>query len=656
MLRRLSYWAIGVALGLLVLIGVGQTIKLQLDIEAQEAQRAEAALSNEARRWDLEVNERSADWMQSVEDLDAEGTGSRERYYRERSTFFEAIYRWERLPGSQEVRWTYPMVGVREDLPTINRSPCISQIRRQERRLPPEDLPPLFLTCAKDADPQVALFASTEAASRLLEMGKPAQAANALMRPGMALLTLSEAQNKGISARRVTLHRSLHAQALAQGGRPRFAVAEYEELVKELIHQPGPVLEQILAFLEGPIQADLQALAPESEVLAMLRQELPRARTRLQGWQEVEARLAPRSEPGALQRVVIDPYGSPWILVYSSVGADNYSAVQLDESAMLESFAQRSATPEFLVVARLSDGELRYGDGLASMATTQFPRMLAHLRIGYSQAFFEEARSRYRNSLLSTLLSILVGGAIGVAALAARVAADRRREELAVRQREFATRVTHELKTPLAGIRVMAENIELGAAGDPAVARAFARRILTESDKLTARIDEILSVARTRTPARPQHYDIEELLDGALDEWEPRFEDAGVELIRDVEPVGEAFGDPALMRDAMVCLLDNAIKYKRTDRPSRVEVKLSRQKDEAELSVSDNGIGVPKSKREAIFQPFVRVEGPDRGLSGGHGLGLSFVNDAVDSQKGSVRCEEGIAGGARFVLRLPLQN
>ena len=150
--------------------------------------------------------------------------------------------------------------------------------------------------------------------------------------------------------------------------------------------------------------------------------------------------------------------------------------------------------------------------------------------------------------------------------------------------------------------------------------------------------------------------DIEALLDGALDEWEPRFEDAGVELIRDLEPVGTAFGDPALMRDAMVCLLDNAIKYKRDDRQSVVQVNLRSLNDQAELSVSDNGIGVPKRKREDIFQPFVRVEGPDRGLSGGHGLGLSFVNDAVESQKGSVRCEEGIAGGARFVLRLPTQH
>ena len=416
------------------------------------------------------------------------------------------------------------------------------------------------------------------------------------------------------------------------------------------------MLEQVLAFLEGNIQADLQVLAPDSLVLAMLKDELPRARTRLLGWQEVQARLAPRSEPGANQRVVTDPYGAPWILVYSSVGTDSYSAVQLNESAMLESFARRSSAPEFLVVARLSDGVLRYGDGMASTATTQFPRMLTHLRLGYNQAFFEEARSRYRNSLLSTLLSILVGGAIGAGALAARITADRRREELAVRQREFATRVTHELKTPLAGIRVMAENIELGSADDPAMARAFARRILTESDKLTARIDEILAVARTRTPARPQQYDIEALLDGALDEWEPRFEDAGVELIRDLEPVGKAFGDPALMRDAMVCLLDNAIKYKRDDRQSVVQVNLRILNDQAELSVSDNGIGVPKRKREDIFQPFVRVEGPDRGLSGGHGLGLSFVNDAVESQKGSVRCEEGIAGGARFVLRLPLQH
>ena len=439
MLRRLSYWAISIALVLLVLIGVGQTIKLQLDIEAQEAQRAAAALSNEAKRWDMEVSERTTDWMQSVVGLDSEGTGSRERYYRKHSPFFEAIYRWERLPGSQVIAWTYPVLGTQEDLPGINRSACISTVRRQEPNLAPEDLPPLFLTCTEDPDPQVALFASTEAASRFLELGKPAQASDALMRPGLDLLTLSEAQERGISARRVVLHRALHAQALAQGGRPRFAIAEYEDLAKEIIHQPGPVLEQVLAFLEGNIQADLQVLAPDSLVLAMLKDELPRARTRLLGWQEVQARLAPRSEPGANQRVVTDPYGAPWILVYSSVGTDSYSAVQLNESAMLESFARRSSAPEFLVVARLSDGVLRYGDGMASTATTQFPRMLTHLRLGYNQAFFEEARSRYRNSLLSTLLSILVGGAIGAGALAAAVAVNEQEES--IRSRDIPPKI-----------------------------------------------------------------------------------------------------------------------------------------------------------------------------------------------------------------------
>ena len=64
-------------------------------------------------------------------------------------------------------------------------------------------------------------------------------------------------------------------------------------------------------------------------------------------------------------------------------------------------------------------------------------------------------------------------------------------------------------------------------------------------------------------------------------------------------------------------------------------------------------IGVPSGKRRSIFEPFARVEGPGRGKAGGHGLGLSFVADAVRAQRGSVECTDGIEGGARFTVRLP---
>ncbi|MED5374330.1 MAG: HAMP domain-containing sensor histidine kinase [Myxococcota bacterium] len=627
-------------------------------MEEQELQRARSALATEARRWDQALTERVGDWLDAIADLDGESIAARERYYRDSSPFFEAFYRWDRTPGAAEVVWIHPALPLVEDLPSLNRSPCIARTRRSESQASLQEVAEAFQVCAEQAtDPQVATFAATEAATRLLALGQPAKAAEALSTANTTPLTLQQGAQRGLSPKRVVLARVLHAEALAQAGRQRLAVAAYEDLVRELINQPGPVLEQTLPVLEGPVRRGLLDLTPGSPMLIVLRDELPRARARLKGWQEVQARLAPRSEPGAELRVVTDPYGAPWLLAYSHLGEARYAAVQVDEAAMLASFADLTPNPELLLVLRPSDGSVRFGSGdTDATLSTQFPRMLAHLRLNYSQRYLDQSRSQYRSSMISTLLSILIGGAIGIAALAARVAADRRQAELTARQREFATRVTHELKTPLAGIRVMAENLELGAAGDPKLVATFASRIVSEADKLTARIDEILAVARTRTLVRTQPYNLEALLDGALDEWEPRFEDSGIELDRHVDDVGEVMGDPSLMRDAFVCLLDNAVKYRRDDRASVVRVRLERRGKQAVLAVSDNGIGVPTNKRQVIFEPFARVEGPDRGLAGGHGLGLSFVADAMKKQQGSVVCEAGIDGGARFVLRLPLQS
>ena len=64
-------------------------------------------------------------------------------------------------------------------------------------------------------------------------------------------------------------------------------------------------------------------------------------------------------------------------------------------------------------------------------------------------------------------------------------------------------------------------------------------------------------------------------------------------------------------------------------------------------------VGVPAQERKNIFQRFIRVEGPHRGLSGGHGLGLAFVKETAQAHNGSVRCVDGLMGGAKFILRLP---
>lgn len=650
--RRLSYWALGIALVLLVLIGVAQTLTLQRDIENQELERARNNLSQEARRWDATFADRTEAWLQNLST--AEDVATRQRYYREREPSFDSFYLWHRPPFS-EPEMLFPAPVLREDLRAINRSPCMARAHRVAASLPTESVHTAYLACTDDPNPQVALFASTEAASMLLDQGRAVEAASALDSSGVDPMELRSAEAEGVSVRRMAVRRMLEAQALAATGRERFAAAEYADLAAEILNQNGPALEELLHLVE-PLLLQLEGLEDGPARAAALRGQLPDARQRLQAWQSVRDQLAPRAVAGADRRVLHDQLGGGFLLVYSDLGDDVFGAVQLDEVALLQDLAQGMGDDQdHLVVSR--GGTIILGAETEAQMSVAFPETLSHLRLGYGPSFMVMAQERFRYNLLSQLLPIMVGGLIGVAALTARVAADRQQEELLERQREFATRVTHELKTPLAGIRVMAESLDLMGGSDPATASVFAQRILSEVDKLTARIDEILSVARARRPSRPEPYSLNSVVDSALREWQPRFDDAGVYLGRRLANLDgwQVVGDASLLRDAFVCLLDNAIKYRRDDGVQpKVEVRLRRERRGAVLEVVDNGIGVPPGKRSSIFQPFARVEGPGRGKAGGHGLGLAFVSQAMQQHGGRVECKDGLDGGARFVLRVPL--
>ena len=647
-LRRISYWALGVALLLLVVIATFQAINLQLDLERDERERAAQALEREARLWDEQVREDAHGWLTEL--ADTEDVGRRERRLREDFPWFEGFYLWRR--GRRGAVWLHPEPALVEDLPSLNSAPCLVRAHELEGTVPPVDVPDLYRACRSSDNEAVRLFAATEAATRLLAMGTPTEAQEALTESNVPVMRLERAPALGVAPKRMAIRRVLEAEALVLAGRESIAQTILADLGREIARQDGPVLEETIALLDYPVLSQLRALGAEEDAQT-LEGERDQAKRRVAAWHEVRDTLASRAEPGAELRVVHDQYEGDFLLVYSELEPGLFGAVQLDEPTLLADLHAGAANATHLSVKSVQ-GETLIGPDQPHQVETDFPEVLAHLRLGFGPDYLDAARSRYRTAFLSQILPVLVGALIGVGALFARVAADRRQEELLARQREFATRVTHELKTPLAGIRVMAENLEFGAT-DAETTTAFAGRIITEADKLTHRIDQILAVARTRAPIRPVEYRLDHLVDKVLTDWEPRFQDVGVILSTDLTEVQSILGDPVLMRDAVACLLDNALKYRRDDRTDRrVEVSL-RAEDGGHvvLEVVDNGIGVPPAKRRTIFEPFARVEGPGRGKAGGHGLGLSFVADAVRAQRGSVECTDGIEGGARFTVRLP---
>jgi len=228
-----------------------------------------------------------------------------------------------------------------------------------------------------------------------------------------------------------------------------------------------------------------------------------------------------------------------------------------------------------------------------------------------------------------------------VASLARRFnQAAERVETLVKTHKSLLANASHELRSPLARIRMGLELME--AAPGPAFKKEITRNI-TELDQL---VDEIL--LSSRLDARESDIGTFEAIDltGLAAEECAR---AGAELVESGnEQSVEVQGVPKLLRRAIRNLLENARRY--SDGP--VEVVVERKGNQALVAVRDHGPGVPPDQRERIFEPFYRLPGASE-REGGVGLGLALVRSIATRHGGTVHCESPEGGGACFALRIP---
>ena len=339
--------------------------------------------------------------------------------------------------------------------------------------------------------------------------------------------------------------------------------------------------------------------------------------------------------------------------------SNRYIGVQLDQNAILQSMLLRSSSLRRYLVIRDAQGNRLAGNPTTEpeLAEVPFRTLLPHLRLSSKEGLLQKRQSDHQWSLLWQIVPILIAVLLGSFALNARQTADRRAHTLLERQREFVTRVTHELKTPLAGIRVMAESLEMGAYEKNESVREFALRIISETDRLNQRVEEVLDIGKRQTSGRPEPIDLCRMLEGLADEWAPRYKDTGITFHRALNEVPSIVGDEQSLRDAVACLLDNALKYHDAGHAQpQVWLRLAGVNSRLIIEVSDNGMGVPPSKREEVFQRFARVEGENRGKSGGHGLGLAIAREAIEQHAGAIQCRDGVDGGVCFAISLPIKG
>ncbi len=225
-------------------------------------------------------------------------------------------------------------------------------------------------------------------------------------------------------------------------------------------------------------------------------------------------------------------------------------------------------------------------------------------------------------------------------------------ERLARQRSQFAASAAHELRTPLAGLRMYGEMLAEGL-GEPTRYKEYARRITDEAERLGRVVSNVLGFSRLERRAlqvRPVRADLGAAVQADLDRHRPALEAAGMRLeARLPEGRLEARFDPDAVAQILQNLLDNAEKYTRGGPDRTVTVSLAREGAAFLISVEDRGPGVPQALRGQLFQPFSRGETADSPV--GLGLGLALSRALARAQGGDLRLEEG--SETRFTLSLP---
>jgi signal transduction histidine kinase len=250
-------------------------------------------------------------------------------------------------------------------------------------------------------------------------------------------------------------------------------------------------------------------------------------------------------------------------------------------------------------------------------------------------------------------------GLMGLAILTATVFGYRytvRQLELAQLKSAFVSNVTHELKTPVALIRLAVETLEMRRVKSPEETDRFLRAIGRETQRLGQLVDNILDFARLeagQVTFRFGHVELPMLVRDVLETLKPRLDHLEFEVETDVpENLPAVRGDAMALTHCLLNLLDNAIKYSRTRKEIRISG--SARDGTVSLSVSDRGIGIAPADRKRIFEKFVRLEDGLVHDVRGAGLGLSLVDQIIRAHGGRVDVVSAVGEGSTFTLVLPV--
>ncbi|WP_194410933.1 sensor histidine kinase [Microbacterium cremeum] len=226
------------------------------------------------------------------------------------------------------------------------------------------------------------------------------------------------------------------------------------------------------------------------------------------------------------------------------------------------------------------------------------------------------------------------------------------RERVEEMRRDFVANTSHELKTPVGAVSLLAEAIE-SAADDPPQVRIFAARLSAEASRLALLTSRIMNLSRLQASDEltEQDVSIDEVVASALDAHAIQADSAGVEVVRGGARGLYVRGDAQVLSEAVGNLIANAIAY--SPQGSSVGVGIKAAEGIVEIAVTDRGIGIAEGEQDRVFERFYRADPARARRTGGSGLGLSIVKHAVQRHGGEVRLWSRPGRGSTFTIRLP---
>ena len=290
--------------------------------------------------------------------------------------------------------------------------------------------------------------------------------------------------------------------------------------------------------------------------------------------------------------------------------------------------------------------EARHSDAIVGAAASE---LVASALAGHSANRTLELFGPPRRSIVVSSSPLSTESSPAAVVMVEDITEIRRLEDM---RTDFVANISHELKTPVGAISLLAETLQ--AENDPVVIRRLASRVHSEAIRVGHTIEDLLELSRIEVeePEEFRIVEVDDIVEESLDRIRPAAEQVGITVTGPDRKVDLLVrGDRRQLISAISNLLDNAVKY--SDPGSAVQVDAVRDGSDVCIVVADEGIGIPVRDIERVFERFYRVDQARSRQTGGTGLGLAIVRHVVVNHEGRIEVESRLGEGSSFTLRLP---